>query len=138
MQTLDQNHNTSLVVQTRHRLYTRTKVTKHVCLLSWPQYQNPDIFVIHGDDGTITISDQGILRDETVSTMIKVVQDNPEHNIPQNIRMFIRKLPVGTILNAVHQRDLVVGFRLLRAGLTTRLKTTPTLIPTQNMPLPNP
>ncbi len=43
----------------------------------------PDIFVIHGDDGTITISDDGILKDETVSTMIKVVQDNPEHNIPQ-------------------------------------------------------
>ncbi len=80
----------------------------------------PDIYVIHGDDGTITISDEGIIRDETVSTMIKVLQDNPEHNIPQNIRMFIRKLPPRTILNAVHQRDLVVGFRLLRAGLTTK------------------
>src|SRR6266516_3502836 len=98
----------------------------------------PDIFVIHGDDGTITISDEGILRDETVSTMIKVVQENPEHNIPQNIRMFIRKLPVGTILNAVHQRDLVVGFRLLRAGLTTKLKPTATMTLLQNMLLPNP
>ena len=84
----------------------------------------PDIFVIHGNDGTITISDEGILRDETVSTMIKVVQDNPAHNIPQNIRMFIRMLQPGTILSAVHQRDLVIGFRLLRAGLTTTLKST--------------
>src|SRR6266516_7976711 len=80
----------------------------------------PDIYVIHGDDGTITISDEGIIRDETISTMIKVLQENPEHNIPQNIRMFIRKLQPRTILNAVHQRDLVVGFRLLRAGLTTK------------------
>src|SRR6266516_4000253 len=84
----------------------------------------PDIFVIHGNDGTITISDEGIIRDETVSTMIKVIQDNPEHNIPQNIRMFVRMLQPGTILNAVHQRDLVIGFRLLRAGLTTKLKST--------------
>ena len=97
---------------------------------------NPDIFVIHGDDGTITISDQGILRDETVSTMIKVVQDNPEHNIPQNIRMFIRKLPPRTILNAVHQRDLVVGFRLLRAGLTTNFKPQ-TPIPSMQAMLPS-
>jgi len=96
----------------------------------------PDIFVIHGDDGTITISDQGILRDETVSTMIKVVQDNPEHNIPQNIRMFIRKLPPRTILNAVHQRDLVVGFRLLRAGLTTNFKPQ-TPIPSMQAMLPS-
>src|SRR6266516_3003500 len=123
----------------RHPSTHSTKYGNQTCLspvvAATPK---PDIFVIHGDDGTITISDEGILRDETVSTMIKVVQENPEHNIPQNIRMFIRKLPVGTILNAVHQRDLVVGFRLLRAGLTTKLKPTATMTPLQNMLLPNP
>src|SRR6266516_3996505 len=91
----------------------------------------PEIFVIHGQDGSITISDDGIMRDETVKIMIDVIRENPGHNIPQNIRMFIRKLEPAQVLTAVQQSELVVGFRLLRVGLTTKLNPSDPVTPYQ-------